>query len=61
MSAEENYRREFTVPAELVQKYKRKKRVGGEDVWVIPVRFSGRDGKRSARVCEFIYVFTREK
>lgn len=61
MSAEENYRREFTVPAELVQKYKRKKRVGGEDVWVIPVRFSGLDGKRSARVCEFIYVFTREK
>ena len=61
MSTEENYRREFTVPAQLVEKYKRKKRVGGEGIWVLPVRFAGLDGKRSARVCEFIYVYTQEK
>ena len=61
MSGEEGYRREFTVPDALVQKYLRKKRVGGEEVCVLPIRFSGLDGQQSVRICEFIYIYAAEK
>ena len=61
MSGEESYRREFTVPDALVQKYLRQKRVGGEEVCVLPIRFSGLDGQQSVRICEFIYIYAAEK
>ena len=61
MSADENYRREFCVPAGVVEAYKRKKRVNGEDVWVLPIRFAGLEGNPSVRICEFIYIYTREQ
>ena len=60
-AGEEGYRREFTVPDALVQKYLRKKRVGGEEVCVLPIRFSGLDGQQSVRICEFIYIYAAEK
>ena len=61
MSAEENYRREFTIPVEIVERHKRQKRVGGEQVWVLPVHFAGLEGKPSVRICEFIYVYPQER
>ena len=60
MSAHEAYRREFTVPSSIVERNKRKKIVGGEEIWVLPVRFSGLEGKPSVRICEFIYVYDHE-
>ena len=60
MSAEENYRREFTIPVEIVERHKRKKCVNGEMIWVLPVRFAGLEGKPSVRICEFIYVYPQE-
>lgn len=60
MSAHEAYRREFTVPSSIVERNKRKKIVGGEEIWVLPVRFAGLEGKPSVRICEFIYVYDHE-
>ena len=60
MSAEENYRREFTIPVEIVERHKRQKCVNGEMIWVLPVRFAGLEGKPSVRICEFIYVYPQE-
>ena len=60
MHEEEAYRREFALP-ESALRAARKKRVGGEDVFVLRVRFSGLDDRPSVRICEFIYVYAEEK
>ena len=55
---EESYRIELEIPRDLVARA-RKKRVKGEEVTVLCVRFEGSKEKESARVCEFIYIFTK--
>lgn len=54
---EERYRREIPIPPELLGKAV-VKRVKGEERTVIPLRFEGFRGRVSARVCEFIYLYT---
>ena len=55
---EESYRIELEIPRDLVARA-RKKRVKGKEVTVLSVRFEGSKEKESARVCEFIYIFTK--
>lgn len=54
---EKRYRREFPIPPEATAKAV-SKQINGEIYTVLPVRFEGLRGRRSARVCEFLYVYT---
>ena len=54
------YRREFAIADGIVKKYARRKTKDGEAVWVLPVRFAGTAERASARVCDFLYIFTED-